>query len=37
MKTPGHSESDAVEAKANQFTDTTVKKATLNTGSAQPR
>lgn len=37
MKTPGHSESNTVEAKANQFADTTVKEATLNTGSAQPR
>lgn len=37
MKTPGHSKSDTVEAKANQFADTTVKEATLNTGSAQPR
>lgn len=36
MKTPRHSESDTVEAKANQFADTIVKEATLNTGSAQP-
>ena len=37
METPGHSKPDTVEAKANQFADTTVKDATLKTRSAQPR